>query len=156
MNTTIRLATPLDADDIFAVHRDSVVSLCSASYSWQQISMWLEGRSPATYLDAISRSEMAVAESAQQVHGFIEAIPGEIVKLFVRGSMAGAGMGSMLLNVGLSMARKDHDGPIRIESTRNAEPFYFKHGFRKVGNGIFSRGGSSASIEVVHLSGPEG
>lgn len=117
--------------------------------------MWLEGRSPATYLDAISRSAISVAVSAEQIVGFIEAIPGEIVKLFVRGSTAGTGIGNSLMDVGLTMAQRGHDGPIRIESTKNAESFYAKFGFRKVGDGVFSRGGSSVSIEVVHLSRPK-
>jgi putative acetyltransferase len=154
VGATIRLAMPQDADAIFSVHKDSVASLCSASYSPQQISMWLEGRSPATYLDAILRGEIFVAISVEQIVGFVEATPGEIVKLFVRGSAAGAGIGDSLMSVGLTLAQRDHDGPVRIESTKNAESFYAKYGFRKVGDGVFSRGGSSVSIEVVHLSRP--
>lgn len=153
-NTTIRLSTPLDAEAIFSVHRDSVASLCSTFYSPQQISMWLEGRSPATYLDAISRGEISVAVSAGHIVGFVEAVSGEIVKLFVHGSKAGTGIGNSLMDVGLTMARRGHKGPIRIESTKNAESFYAKYGFRRVGSGVFSRGGSSVAIEVVHLSGP--
>jgi putative acetyltransferase len=154
LGAKIRLATSGDAEAIFSVHRDSVANLCSKSYSPQQISMWLDGRSPATYLDAISRGEIFLAVSAEQVVGFVEAIPGEIVKLFIRGSMAGTGIGASLMNAGLKLAEHQHAGPICIESTKNAEAFYAKYGFSKVGNGVFSRGGSAVSIEVVHLSRP--
>lgn len=148
----IRLATAQDADAIFAVHRDSVASLCASAYSVQQIAMWLNGRSPATYQAAISNHQIVVATEADRIVGFVEATPGEIVKLFIAGAAAGHGAGDKLMEAGLALARDGYDGAIHIESTKNAESFYAKYGFEKVGEGVFSRGGSAVSIEVVKLS----
>jgi predicted GNAT family N-acyltransferase len=89
---------------------------------------------------------------ADDVVGFVEAIPGEIVKLFIAGVAAGLGVGHRLMLAGLVMARHGHDGAIFIESTKNAEAFYARYGFEKIGEGVFSRGGSAVSIEVVKLS----
>ncbi|MFT4246875.1 MAG: GNAT family N-acetyltransferase [Pseudomonas sp.] len=150
---TIRVAKPLDAEAIFSVHKDSVASLCSGSYLPQQIAQWMDGRSSETYLNAITRGEIHVAVSAGHIVGFVEATSGEIVKLFVRGSAAGIGIGSRLMSAGIKLAQRGHHGPIRIESTKNAESFYAKFGFFKVGSGTFSRGGSSIPIEIVHLLG---
>ena len=146
----IRLATTHDAETIFSVHRDSVESLCRSSYSPQQIAMWLEGRSSASYQAAIANKRIFVAALANEVVGFIEVAPGEIVKLFVKRAVAGRGVGDKLMHIGLAEAGKG-SGTIRIESTRNAVSFYARHGFQRVGEGLFSRSGSKVSIEIVKL-----
>jgi predicted N-acetyltransferase YhbS len=147
----LRVATESDAEAIFAVHRDSVECLCRGFYTDDQVAMWLEGRSLASYRDAISRQRVLVATTSKGIVGFIEYAPGEIVKLFIRGSAAGKGVGGMLLRAGLAEARRDHSGPVRVESTRNAQGFYERFGFVAVDEGLFSRGGSGVAIEVVNL-----
>lgn len=148
---TLRSAQPHDADAILATHRDSVSALCHTHYSAQQIAMWLDGRSADSYQPAIAAGQIMLACDAQGVAGFVEFACGEIVKLFVRGRAAGQGVGHALMLAGIAGAEPGSGGLIRIESTRNAQPFYQRYGFAKVGEGVFSRGGSTVEIEVVML-----
>ncbi len=45
----------------------------------------------------------------------------------------------------------NHDGPVRIEATLNAESFYRRHGFVRTGTGFSSHCGAGAPIEIVHM-----
>lgn len=38
-----------------------------------------------------------------------------------------------------------------LEATLTAEKFYQHHGFRKIGEGTFSRGNSPVSIEIIKM-----
>jgi putative acetyltransferase len=149
----VRIATREDAEEVFATHRDSVESQCREFYTDEQVAMWLEGRSPATYDKAISEHRILVATMSDEIAGFVEYAPGEIVKLFVKGSAARHGVGDMLMRAALAKARRGHRGPIRLESTKNAQGFYERRGFAKVGEGFFSRGGSSISLEIIQMEG---
>jgi putative acetyltransferase len=149
--THVRIATREDVEEIFATHRDSVESQCREFYTDEQVAMWLEGRSPATYDKAIAEHRILVATMSDEIVGFVEYAPGEIVKLFVKGSAAGHGVGDMLMRAALAEARRGHHGPIRLESTKNAQGFYERHGFAKVDEGFFTRGGSSMSLEIIQM-----
>jgi predicted GNAT superfamily acetyltransferase len=39
-----------------------------------------------------------------------------------------------------------------VEATLNAEKFYAAFGFRKVGEGTFSRGNGPVSIEIIKMA----
>jgi predicted N-acetyltransferase YhbS len=147
----IRVAEQEDAEEIFLVHSDSVENLCRSYYSSKQISMWMDGRSPATYHEAIMQKRIFVADDNHSLVGFVEYAPGEIVKLFVRGISANRGIGDSLMKIVLSKALEGGISKVRVESTRNAQSFYERYGFLKNGEGIFSRGGSEVSIEIIEL-----
>ena len=55
------------------------------------------------------------------------------------------------MQLGVRMAAMGHDGPVRIEATLNAESFYRRHGFVRVGTGFSSHRGAGAPIEIVHV-----
>lgn len=82
---------------------------------------------------------------------FVDAEPGEVTRLFLLPEAAGAGLGRRLLEIGIEKARLGHDGPIKVESTVNAQGFYQRHGFRPVGTGFFSHGLGGDPIEIVHM-----
>lgn len=147
----IRVAEQEDAEKIFLIHRDSVENLCRRYYSSEQISMWMDGRSPATYLEAIAQKRIFIADDSHSLVGFVEYAPGEIVKLFVRGISAKRGIGDSLMKIALCKAFEGGISKVRVESTRNAQSFYERYGFRKDGEGIFSRSGSGVSIEIIKL-----
>jgi len=147
----IRVAEQKDAEEIFLIHRDSVANLCRSYYSSEQISMWMDGRSSATYHEAIEQKRIFIADDNHSLVGFVEYAPGEIVKLFVRGISANRGIGDSLMKIALSRALEGGISKVRVESTRNAQSFYERYGFRKHGEGIFSRGGSGVSIEIIEL-----
>lgn len=155
MSTTdlhIRPGRTDEIEAIYAVHRDSVTALCGEHYTPAQIAMWLEGRTPVMYLDAIGRGELWVAVDGDgRVAGFVEKDDREVSKLFVRGGRAGRGVGAALLATAIAAIREAGHRSAYLEATRNACAFYGRHGFVASGEGVFSRGGGGVSIEVVKM-----
>lgn len=151
---TLRPARPGDGPAVFDVTRRSVAGLARTHYSAEQIDGWMGERTPATYEEAIAGGRMVVAERGGAVVGFVDAAPGEVTRLFVLPEAAGTGLGKRLLAIGIEHARAGHAGPLRLEATRNAEAFYAKHGFRRVGTGCFSHGVGGDPIEIVHMELP--
>lgn len=148
---TVRLARDEEVAAIYAVHRDSVHALCAGHYSPEQIAMWLDGRTPAMYLDAIARGQLWVAgDENDAIAGFVEIDGREISKLFVRGASAGSGFGRRLLLTGIDAIRASGCSSVYLEATRNASAFYRKHGFVELGTGLFSRG-DGVALEIVKM-----
>ncbi|MGU9816131.1 GNAT family N-acetyltransferase [Pseudomonas sp. LF135] len=146
----LRAATQQDAESIFAVHQNSVENLCNADYGPQQIAMWLDGRSPETYRAAIAAGTLWLAYT-DTLQGFVEIDGHEISKLFVRGDAAGQGIGARLLSEALQHIQHAGHAKAYLEATLTAERFYAAFGFRKIGEGRFSRGNSSVSIEIIKM-----
>ncbi|SEN52022.1 N-acetylglutamate synthase, GNAT family [Pseudomonas sp. ok272] len=146
----VRLATLDDLDGIFQTHRHSVEHLCTREYSAEQINMWLDGRSPATYRDAVEQGWVWLVHS-DEILGFVEIEGNEVSKLFIRGDGAGRGIGSQLLDVAIEHIRASGAATVYLEATLTAEAFYARHGFQKIGEGAFSRGNSPVSIGIVKM-----
>ncbi|NMX94786.1 MULTISPECIES: GNAT family N-acetyltransferase [unclassified Pseudomonas] len=149
-NLLIRPATQEDAESIFRVHKNSVENLCSADYGPEQIAMWLDGRSPETYRPAIAAGNLWLACS-DTLQGFVEIDGNEVSKLFIRGEAAGQGLGARLLAEALQRIAAAGHGRAYLEATLTAEKFYAAQGFRKIGEGTFSRGNSPVSIEIIKM-----
>ncbi|MBL8893097.1 MAG: GNAT family N-acetyltransferase [Rhizobiales bacterium] len=150
---TIRSATAEDAAAIFSITRASVAGLAVNHYSPQQISGWMGDRTPESYLEGASSGRIKIAELSGRAVGYVDAIPGEITRLFLLPEFSGRGIGKRLIDVGIEMARVGHSGPLRVEATRNAEAFYEHSGFRRVRAGVFAgRGGEWPPIETVIMS----
>ncbi|WP_244137630.1 GNAT family N-acetyltransferase [Burkholderia sp. BCC1644] len=146
----IRSANESDTQRIFEVHLDSVTRLCAADYSREQIASWLDGRTPAMYLDAIGRHALWVADDGD-VLGFAETAGEELTKLFVRGDRARSGAGQALLETAVSGIARDGCARVYLEATTNAVPFYERHGFAVIGTGHFSHGNSPIQLEIVKM-----
>lgn len=134
---------------LFEVTRLSVAGLARGHYSAAQIDGWMGARTPAYYEALIAKGGVAVAECEGLIVGFVDAEPGEVTRLFLAPGAAGAGLGRRLLEIGIDKARAGHAGPIKVEATVNAEGFYRRHGFRRVGTGNFSHGIGGDPIEIV-------
>lgn len=146
-----RPAEPGDGAAVFEITRRSVAGLSSRHYSPEQIAGWMGDRTPSFYEEMVGRRKMVVAERDGEMVGFVDAKPGEVMRLFVLPDAAGTGLGRRLLAIGVEKARLDHDGPIRLEATLNAEPFYRRHGFERVGTGLFSHGKGGVPIDIVRM-----
>ena len=149
----IRPATLEDAENIFQTHKDSVESLCTADYSAEQIAMWLDGRSPQTYREAIVGGNVWLAQDGG-IQGCVEVGGHEVSKLCIRGSGARQGIGRLLLEKALQQIRDAGHSKAYLEATLTAEKFYQQLGFRKIGEGTFSRGNSPVSIEIIKMERP--
>jgi GNAT superfamily N-acetyltransferase len=148
---SLRAARKGDGEHLFEVTRRSVEALARNHYSPEQIAGWRGDRTSAYYEDLIAQGQVVVAEFKGTVMGFVDSEPGEVTRLFLLPGVAGSGLGRKLLDVGIANARKGHTGPIKVESTINAESFYRRHGFRTVGRGYFSHGLGGDPIEIVHM-----
>ena len=149
---TIRLARLGEIDAIYTVHRDSVRALCTSHYTPQQIAMWLDGRVPEMYLDAIASRQLWVAIGDDGViAGFVELDGRVLAKLFVRGAREGAGVGRRLLATAVDAVEASGAESVHLEATRNACNFYRRHGFVEIGTGSFSRGNGGVALEIVKM-----
>jgi GNAT superfamily N-acetyltransferase len=102
-----------------AIHLASVRGLCASFYEPGVIEGWLQSRSPAGYLWGISEGATFVALADVTIVGFCEAVPGEILAIFVDPEWTGYGVGTALLSN--AMPRAAADGRcVRLESTLNA------------------------------------
>lgn len=155
MNTetshSLRPARQGDGHAVFEVTRLSVRALAKHHYSAGQIDGWMGDRTPDYYEALIAKGSMIVAEQHGEIVGFVDAEPGEVTRLFLLEGASGSGLGKRLLEIGAENARAGHRGPIKVESTVNAEGFYQRHGFRTVERGFFSHGVGGDPIEIVHM-----
>jgi putative acetyltransferase len=132
MELLIRRVLPSDAERIHDLHLASVRGLCGSFYEPGVIEEWLRGRSPAGYSWGISKGATFVAQFGDAIIGICEAIPGEILAVFVDPPWAGRGVGKALLLNAWDRAAGEA-GRVRLESTLNATRFYEHVGFCQVG-----------------------
>jgi GNAT superfamily N-acetyltransferase len=151
--TILRSARAGDGAAVFEVTRRAIGALAKEHYSPEQIDRWMGERTPVFYEALIAGGRMVVADRAGVVIGFVDAEPGELTRLFVLPEVAGAGLGVRLLKVGVETARVGRRGLIRVEATLNAESFYRRNGFRKIGVADFSHGLGGPRIEIVLMEG---
>ncbi|WP_439596615.1 GNAT family N-acetyltransferase [Falsiroseomonas sp.] len=148
---TFRPARLGEGAALFDLTFRSVRGLAAGHYAPAQIAGWMGARTPATYEAMIARGTTTVAERARQILGFVDAEPGEVTRLFLLPEAAGAGLGRRLLEIGIARARQGHAGPIRLEATLNAEGFYRRCGFRRIGTGTFDQGGDPIPVAIMEL-----
>jgi GNAT superfamily N-acetyltransferase len=145
----IRSARVEDAQCIHDLHTSAVRALCAPHYAPAVVEGWLANRSPKGYLRGIESGATFVAEMKSQVVGFGEAIPGEVVAVFVDPAFGGRGIGSSLLRHALFFARAEHRGPVRVESTLNAVGFYERFGFAETGRSVVRRNQVEVPIVIM-------
>jgi GNAT superfamily N-acetyltransferase len=148
---SFRAARSEDAGTVFNLTKASIGGLAGTSYSQAQLENWMGERTPAFYEALIARGRMIVCERDGVVVGFVDAVPGEVTRLFILPEAAGLGLGRRLLEIGIEQARLGHSGPVRLEATINAEGFYQRCGFRSIGRGHFSHGLGGEPIEIVNM-----
>jgi ribosomal protein S18 acetylase RimI-like enzyme len=147
----IRPADEDDAATIGEVHRRSVGTLCASCYSVAQLEAWFVDRPPNMYLRAIREQRVWLATEVESVLGFLEIRPAEIEKLFVLPAAVHRGIGRALLHLGITQARSLAPGAVTALALLNAQAFYERYGFAKVGEREILRGGSQLSIKVVRM-----
>jgi GNAT superfamily N-acetyltransferase len=153
MDPVIRQATECDAERIHEIHIAAVRDLCGTSYEPKVIDGWLRGRSAAGYAWSIGKGATFVAEVGNVVVGFCEAIPGEILAVFVEPAWTGQGIGAALFSNAWKRAAGS-GGVVRLESTLNATTFYEHFGFRALGRSAVRRNDVDVPVVVMErLSG---
>ena len=149
LRLSIRQARPADAPRLHELHTSSVRTLCSGHYACDVIDGWLLNRRPAGYLPPIERGDIFVVEHSADIVGFGEAARGVIIAVYVDPGSVKIGVGSAIMRHALAVARRGHDGPIRLESTLNAAPFYARFGFRELTRSSVARGPVAVPVIVM-------
>ena len=148
----IRAGRAGDIEEIYAVHRDSVSSLCGIHYTEEQLRGWLAGRNARMYLPAIESGRLWVFEDeAAVICGFAEIDGDELTKLFIRGDRSARGVGQQLLATAVAAIRATGAAKVLVEATTNARDFYARHGFVETGRGEFSHGAGGAPLQIVKM-----
>ncbi|WP_417713365.1 GNAT family N-acetyltransferase [Pseudophaeobacter arcticus] len=143
-----------DARAVFDLVSASVARLAPDPYPAEVVATWMSGRSPADYVADCQGKEIWIAQDGAVPVGFSHGVPGEVVRLFVAASQTGKGVGVGLFERALADARTSWDGPVTIEATLNAVPFYKRFGFVEVGPSIFGgRDPELPAIKTVILKG---
>ncbi len=131
----IRPAAAADADGIWRVHSESIRALCRERYGTREIAAWVAFRPPEAYRSALASRHLFVAERADEIVGFGQFDParGEIEACYVSPDVVGRGVGADLLARMEEDARTAGHAVVRLNATLNAETFYARHGYRKLG-----------------------
>ena len=146
----IRQALRADAPAMHDLHAASVTTLCTTHYPLTLIRHWIAHRTPEGYYEGIDPGEMFICEAQGYIVGFGHAIPGEVLAIFVHPHWVRQGVGSALLSHAIELACRQHQGPIKVQATLNAQPFYEKHGFEQVITSAVQRGG--VDVPVVEMA----
>jgi GNAT superfamily N-acetyltransferase len=152
----VRQARRADAPAMHDLHTASVTTLCATLYPLSLIHHWIADRTPEGYCEGIDRGEMFVCEADGEIAGFGHAVSGAVLAIFAHPQWVRQGVGSMLLSHAIELARRDHDGPIKVEATLNARQFYEHHGFVETSRYAVQRGGVDVPVVemVLHTNAP--
>jgi len=144
----IRQANRDDALAIHELHTRSVMELCKTYYSDAQIHGWIDHRTPEGYYSLIDRGTHFVAIIDSQIVGFEEAVPGEVLALFVSPDHVNRGIGTILFDHAMKTAIQSEK--VSLESTLNAVSFYIKNGFVRVERRTTRRGNVDLPVVLMH------
>jgi putative acetyltransferase len=127
----IRKALLKDKEEIAAVHKASIKTLCSSCYENKIISGWVGILTPDIYDNAINEKIMIVAEQNSKITGIgiLDIENREIGAVYIHPDFKGSGTGKRLLLELEKLASQKNICSIRLNSTLNAHGFYKKHGY---------------------------
>ncbi|MGB5870037.1 MAG: GNAT family N-acetyltransferase [Albidovulum sp.] len=150
MKITLRSGQPGDGRTLFEV-TGAAVDLAASHYPPEVIANWMHNRSPAYYEERLSTGHIVIAERGGAALGFVQAVPGEVTRLFVRPEAAGQGLGARLLALGVKLACDGAPRAITLEATLNAQAFYERLGFVADRQGWYSGANDGVPVAVVYM-----
>lgn len=129
----IRKATIHDEYKILKIHKEAIEAGCKNHYSEKQISSWATPQELSPYEERLKNSLFLIAEEGGKCIGFgsISRERPEIEALFVSPEYFGKGVGSEMLSQLEKVVNFQSNGQFQVDSTRNAVPFYEKHGYHQ-------------------------
>jgi putative acetyltransferase len=139
----VRRAQPSDAEDIAAVHRDSIRSIGPRFYPPDVVDAWGEGLTADLYIKAMERGEvfyiaLGAIVGQPAVLGFAShhVEEGEHrTAVYVRGAAARSGLGSALFRMAEAEAVATGAKTIEVDASLAAVQFYTANGFEETGRG---------------------
>jgi len=148
----VRPAGESDVDGIWRVHNDSVRVLCRERYGAPEIAAWIAFRPPEAYRSALASRTLFVAERRNEIVGFGQFDParGEVEACYVSPGALGQGIGSELVARMEEQARATGHAVVRLNATLNAETFYARLGYRRLGLATH-RVGNGVELECIRM-----
>ncbi len=143
-------ATEQDISVLDKIFRSSITGLCANDYPSSIIEPWANSVKAESRLKAIAEGKVWIGLHEGNAAGYLVAIPGEIVALFISEEYAGRGVGKRLANLGLELAGGTKQEVV-VESTITAAPFYEGLGFSEISRGYFSHGDHGLEIPIVNM-----
>jgi GNAT superfamily N-acetyltransferase len=148
----IRTAGASDVDGIWRVHNESIRALCRERYGAREIAAWIAFRPPEVYRAALASRTLYVAEWGGEIVGFGQFDPArsEVEACYVAPDAVGRGVGSELIARMEEQARATGHAAVRLNATLNAESFYARLGYRRLGSATH-RVGDDVELDCVRM-----
>jgi putative acetyltransferase len=113
------------------VHVSSIRGLGGSHYSEAEVDAWAKGISPARYERLISEKHLVVAEHESTPVGFgtLDVPTGEVLQLYVHPDHVRQGVGTLILEELVRVARAAGGRFVHCLASLNAREFYVSAGF---------------------------
>lgn len=140
---SVRPAQPIDSENIWKCHVQSIRKVCSKDYPLEVITAWSAfPYVPERWSNAMKEDAVWVLVCENTISGFCHAKmhdprTGEIMGLYLAPESCGLGGGRLLIEKALNFFREKKADRIVLDSTRTAEGFYKSFGFQRFGNSKF-------------------
>jgi GNAT superfamily N-acetyltransferase len=128
----IRKATASDAQVLFDLRTVSIKALCKDFYPEELLIKWTDGTHPSVGFTEFVAQLMYVVEVGDIIVGCgaINLANGQIDAIFVDPARKNSGIGRRIMQFLEELALESGmQGPLRLEATLNAAPFYRKMGY---------------------------
>lgn len=138
MNVATRIATEADLAAMASLHRASITTLCAGHYDHAQITAWTAMLTPEAYLPALRHKVCLVAHDGQgdlTGLGILDAKTAEVSAVYAHPAHAGQGVGAALLAALEGRAVERGIQALHVAATLNAQGFYLRHGYARLGPG---------------------
>jgi predicted N-acetyltransferase YhbS len=148
----VRPAGESDVDGIWHVHNESIRALCRGRYGEREIAAWIAFRPPQAYRSALASRTLFVAEREGEIVGFGQFDPArsEIEACYVSPDTVNRGVGSdLVLRMEEEARAKGHE-VVRLNATLNAETFYARLGYRRLGPAVH-RVGNEVDLDCIRM-----
>lgn len=128
----IRSASPTDADALLAIRRDAIMALAE-EYGRDAAERWASGAPPDRAAKAIATNSVWVTDCGSMLVGWVEVSGATIESLYVSSAAGRRGVGSSLLAHAERQIRATGASVAYLDASPNAEPFYARRGYKRVG-----------------------
>lgn len=136
MNYKIRGMRVSEFNTVARLIYDSVHTLCVNEYTKEELDAWVPpNMSMPSFRSSLGRCYAIVAlDERKEIVGFMSTErDGYVNRLYTRPDCAGRGVATELLENTEKWARKRSISALSLESSKSAESFYEKKGFKKIG-----------------------
>jgi GNAT superfamily N-acetyltransferase len=139
MMLRVRKAMAGDCVGMWRIRTRAIRSISETHYPKASIEMWASVSMADDFADAFHQIEAVVCEHEGEIvgWGFADLAVSQIEAVFVDPTYFGRGVGRMIVEEFESHGSDSDLKSFELTSTLNAEPFYTKLGYQKLGETVF-------------------